>query len=108
MGPTEPNGKLNPEVTANPTRRHLSADLKQSVINQAAAREANGGSVGEMLRQNSLYRAQLAEWRRTLAKHGAAGLVGHKLSMRTSSEGSAITSRARRAASALVRLITMT
>lgn len=78
MGPTEPNGKLNPEVLAKPTRRHLSADFKQSVINQADALEANGGSVGEMLRQNGLYRAQLAEWRRARAKHGAAGLVGHK------------------------------
>ena len=75
------NGKtLDPEVAAKPTRRRLSADFKQSVINQADALEAGGvkGAVAEMLRQNGLYRAQLADWRRALAQRGSAGLVAEK------------------------------
>lgn len=72
------NGKLNPEVTAKPVRRRHSADFKRSVLKQADALEASGGSVGEMLRQNGLYRAQLAEWRRAVAERGSEGLMAQK------------------------------
>ena len=41
-------------------------------------RPANGGSIGELLRQNGLYRAQLNDWRRAFAEHGSAGLVAQK------------------------------
>ncbi len=76
---------LNTEVPAKAARRRLSADFKQSVINQADALEASGGSVGEMLRHNGLYRAQLADWRRALVERGASGLVGLKPGRKPSS-----------------------
>lgn len=77
MGP-QSNGTLHPEVSAKPARRRLSADFKQSILNQAAELEAKGCGVGELLRQNGLYRAQLADWRRAFAEHGSAGLVTQK------------------------------
>ncbi len=75
LGTTQSNGKMNPEVSAKPTRQRHSVDVKRSVISQAHALEASAGSVvGEMLRHNGLYGRSSPIV--AVAEHGPAGFGG--------------------------------
>ena len=54
------------------TRRKFSADYKLRIIREADA--CKHGELGALLRKESLYSNQLADWRRELAEHGVEGL----------------------------------
>lgn len=54
------------------TRRKFSADYKLRIIREADA--CKHGELGVLLRKESLYSNQLADWRRELAEHGVEGL----------------------------------
>ena len=68
----------DPEVPAKATRRSFPADFKRRILASADQLEADGESVGAMLRKEGLYRSQLSDWRKTRAEHGDAGLGGLK------------------------------
>ena len=65
------------EVSPDPalerrTRRALSADYKLRILQEAQA--CQHGELGELLRREKLYHAQLAQWRREFQQSGVAGL----------------------------------
>lgn len=65
------------EVSPDPalekrTRRILSADYKLKILQEAEA--CQHGELGELLRREKLYHAQLAQWRREFQQSGVAGL----------------------------------
>ena len=68
----------DPEVPAKAKRRSFPADFKRRVLAAADQLEADGESVGAMLRREGLYRSQLSDWRKARAVHGDAGLAGLK------------------------------
>lgn len=54
----------NPEVLAQATRRRFTAEYKLRILQQAEARNAEPGKVGELLRHEGLYASNLTTWRR--------------------------------------------
>jgi len=67
----------NNEVQTEPslerrTRRRFSGADKQRLVTEFEA--LGRGEKGEWLRRNGLYASQLANWRKTLAEAGSAGL----------------------------------
>ena len=65
----------DPEVPAKAKRRSFPADFKRRVLAAADQLEADGESVGAMLRREGLYRSQLSDWRKARAVHGEAGFA---------------------------------
>lgn len=55
------------------TRRVFSAEYKLKILQQADA--CKHGELGALLRRESLYSNQLAQWRREFAEQGVAGLA---------------------------------
>ena len=53
----------DPEVPANPKRRHFTGDYKRSILDQAEACR-DDGAIGELLRREGLYSSHLTNWRR--------------------------------------------
>ena len=68
----------DPEVPAKAKRRTFPADFKRRILAAADQLEADGESVGALLRKEGLYRSQLSDWRKARAQHGDAGLAGRK------------------------------
>ena len=62
----------NPNLERHP-RRRFSAEYKLRIVNEADVRGPR--EVGELLRREGLYHAQLAAWRRQLANGGLDGLA---------------------------------
>lgn len=75
MTRTEPKNP-DPEVPAKAKRRIFSAEFKRRILAAADKLEADGESVGALLRREGLYRSQLSDWRKARTAHGDAGLVG--------------------------------
>ena len=78
MARTEPKSSPDPEVPAKAKRRTFPAEYKRRILAAADQLEADGESVGPMLRKEGLYRSQLSDWRKARAEHGDAGLAGLK------------------------------
>ncbi|CBL44181.1 Hypothetical protein HDN1F_05980 [gamma proteobacterium HdN1] len=55
------------------TRRVFSAEYKLKILQQADA--CKHGELGALLRRESLYSNQVAQWRREFAEQGVAGLA---------------------------------
>ena len=53
-------------------RRDFSAEYKLQIVTQANA--CGHGELGALLRREGLYNSQVRQWRKELAKKGAAGL----------------------------------
>lgn len=74
----KPETTLPPqEITPDPAlekraRRVLSADYKLRILQEANA--CPRGELGELLRREKLYHAQLSQWRREFAESGVEGL----------------------------------
>jgi hypothetical protein len=75
---TTDSKRPDPEVPAKATRRTFPAEFKRRILAAADQLEADGVTVGAMLRKEGLYRSQLSDWRRARAEHGDAGLAGQK------------------------------
>ncbi len=76
--PKQPTDISSNQVTPNPnlekrTRRTFNAEYKLDIIQRAAACER--GQLGELLREEGLYSAQLRDWRNTYEKEGYEGLA---------------------------------
>ena len=75
----KPTSKLpEPEVIPDPklekrSRRAFPTEYKLRILQQADA--CKHGELGELLRREKLYHAQLAQWRREFAESGVAGLT---------------------------------
>ena len=75
----KPTSKLpKSEITPDPalekrSRRAFSTEYKLRILNEANACEH--GELGELLRREKLYHAQLAQWRREFNESGVAGLT---------------------------------
>jgi len=75
----KPTSKLpKPEVIPDPklekrSRRAFPTEYKLRILQQAD--DCKHGELGELLRREKLYHAQLAQWRREFAESGVAGLT---------------------------------
>ena len=69
---------VDPEVPAKAERRTFTASYKRQILAAADQLQADGASVGALLRKEGLYHQQLSEWRKTRAEFGDAGLAGKK------------------------------
>jgi|APCry1669189070_1035195.scaffolds.fasta_scaffold116973_2 transposase len=70
---TLPPQEVNPDPALEKrARRVLSADYKLRILREADA--CARGELGELLRREKLYHAQLSQWRRELAESGVEGL----------------------------------
>jgi len=75
--PKQPTDFTNGQVIPNPnlekrTRRVFPADYKLEIIQRAA--QCKRGELGELLRQEGLYSAQLQQWRREYEEGGLEAL----------------------------------
>lgn len=68
----------DPEVPAKAQRRTFPAEFKRRILAAADQLEAEGESVGALLRKEGLYRSQLSDWRKARREHGDPGLAGLK------------------------------
>ena len=64
----------DPEVPAKAKRRTFPADFKRRILAAVDQLQADGESVGALLRKEGLYRSQLSDWRKARDEHGDAGL----------------------------------
>lgn len=73
-----PESSTSTEVQAPRTRgrRSFNVATKQRILR--AANTCAHGELGAMLRNEGVYRSQLAVWRRQLADSGSAGLIPKK------------------------------
>jgi transposase len=89
MATQEPTTRPDPEVSAKAPRRKFKAEYKRRIIAAVERLEAEGGSVGALLRKEGLYSSQLSVWRKAQAAHGDAGLAAQKPGRKPGEAGSA-------------------